>query len=84
MGGVGERPTLILILMMKKVDCLKHAVKLGNDLTFHLSPDLTLQDRKERRKLLTELKNRKEKGVKDIIIRHGHIVKRTQEIWTNY
>ena len=63
-----------------KWTCLKHAPRLRNDPAFqrvYLSPDLTVQERKERRKLLTELKNRKEKGEKDIIIRHGRVVKRT-------
>jgi len=37
----------------------------------------SMEERKERKKSLNELKNRKEKGEKDIIIRRGQIGKRT-------
>ena len=52
---------------MMKNPCLKRAPRLRNDPIY--------KERKEKKKLVNELKNRKEKGEKDIIIRHGHIVK---------
>ena len=59
-----------------KWTCLRHASRLKDDAVFqkvYLSPDLTPQ---ERRELLMELKRRREEGEKDIMIRHGCIVKK--------
>ena len=60
--------------------CLKHAPKLRNDTKFrnvYLSPDLTLKEREASKKLYLELKGRRERGEKDLVIKHGKIVKRT-------
>jgi len=59
--------------------CLKYAPRLKNDPIFRktfLSPDLSLKERIANKKLYLELKSRREKGEKNIIIRHGHIVKK--------
>ena len=62
-----------------KWTCLRHASKLKDDVVFqkvYLSPDLTPQERKENRELLMELKQCREEGEKDIMIRRGRIVKK--------
>ena len=59
--------------------CLRQAPKLRNDTTFkrvYLAPDLTARERESNKRLYLELKSRKEKGEKDLIIKNGWIVKR--------
>jgi len=59
--------------------CLGQAKILGNDATFkrvHFAFDLTARERESNKRLYLELKGRKEKGEKDLIIKNGRIVKR--------
>ena len=76
-------PRPILVMMedeTSKWKCLKQAPKLRNDSKFcnvYISPDLTLEERQENKKLYLELKRCREKGEKDLMIKNGKIIKRT-------
>jgi len=76
-------PRPILVTMAdetSKWKCLKQAPKLRKDTKFsnvYISPDLTLKERQENKKLYLELKSRREKGEKDLMIKRGKIVTRT-------
>ena len=61
--------------LLKSAKNLKHS-KEGDWSRVYLHPDLTLKQRKQRKGLLKEIAERKEKGETDLIIYRGRIVKK--------
>ena len=80
-----EKPQLLLVTLgdvSSKRNILKQATKLHNSSSwsnFFISPDLTLKEQEVNRRLREELKNRKDAGEKNLMIRQGKIVVDTRK-----
>lgn len=78
-GGDKPRPIRVALpSSQQKRDLLKGAKELQHHPTlsdYKIAPDLTPQQQKDRRALVTELRRRKAGGEKDLIIRQNRIVK---------
>ena len=84
-----EKPRLLLITLEDisiKRSILKQATKLRNSSKWNevfIFPDLTPKERQTNKKLREELRNRKQVGEKNLIIRRGKIVVDTRRSDSN-
>ena len=90
-GGKKNKPRLLKVTISNthvQKQVLKQAKNLkscGSETMskVFITPDLTLQEREENRKLRDELKARRDKGETDLVIRNGKIVQKQEHNFRN-